>query len=71
MKSGKGNESQNQVTKSFGVNSEDRGELETVTIRLHSRDREQLKRMFERKGIPFTTGVRMVLREYIETESAK
>lgn len=71
MKSGKGEESQDHVSKSFGINAEDRGALETVTIRLHTRDREELKRMFERKGIPFTTGVRMVLREYIDAESKK
>lgn len=71
MKSGKGGESQDQVSKSFGIKADDRGELETVTIRLHRRDREELKRMFEQKGIPFTTGIRMVLREYLDTESNK
>ncbi len=67
----------NKVADSFNdLNSgiaepEDRGELKLLSLRLYEQDIEDLKKIFKRKGMGVSTGIRMVLRDFIEDSKRK
>jgi len=65
MKTGK---EQEKVFETFKKKRESRGTLKLVTIRLHEKDIEDLEAIFETKGLNKTSGIRMLVREFLEKE---
>lgn len=45
--------------------NDDRGTLKQFKVNLHEKDIEKLKIHFKKKGIPYTTGVRMIIVDYV------
>lgn len=53
-----------KVKRAFG--QEDLGELKPYTLRLYERDIETLKKYFHGKGLGLSTGIRNIVREFIQ-----